>query len=289
MHIENAIKQFMEHLRANDRSPHTLSSYKRDLKTFAKWLTFEHLPATVKSVTPETTLRFFSSPLATVRLDGRPKKQGSINRMKLVLKSFFAYLEEAWVIQRSPARLLRCKRERKPVTNILSTSETNRLLAALRTSDKPRAIRDAAILSLFLHTGIRIDSLVHLDTSDVNLARKTLRLRIMKGNVQSAKTLPNGLAKELKQYLAYRNAQETSSPALFLSNRKTRLSNRMVQCMVKDWAKAAGIEKNISSRTFRHTFASRLYRKSRDLVAVKEALDHSSVTVSEIYTHVAMV
>ena len=285
MHIQKAIGKFLEHLRANERSIHTQTSYQRDLNTFSRWLTVNHLSTDMRKVTPETILQFFQSEEATLKQDGTPRRSSSVNRLKLVMKSFCAYCEQAWIIKKSPARVVRCKKERRPLTDVLTSKEKKLLLQTARSSNKRRALRDATILDLFLGTGIRIDSLVHLDIGDVDLHKRTLTLRTMKGGGESVKTLSIALVRYLRRYLAYRATLDADSPALFLSTRGERLCRRQIQRLVKDWTVASGIEKNISSKSLRHSYATELYARTKDILRVRESLDHVSITTSERYTH----
>lgn len=288
MNLQDAARRFETQLRADDRSPHTISSYLRDLRTLAGWLAETGRSADVSGLTTDDLSTFVTSPAVTEKRDGAPKATGSVDKVKMSLKAFFTFLVESEVIPASPARLLRGRngRERVP-PEVLAAQEKRTLLRTVERTRGDTARRDLVILEVFLGTGLRLESLEALDVTDVRLAEKRLIVRTLKGGGETQKFLPARLRDRLAAYLRWRNRVDADSPALFLSNRNTRLSGRQIERLVPEWAARAGIEKPITAHTLRHTFATDLYRRCRDLLVVQRALDHRQVTTTQIYAQVS--
>ncbi|MFQ5647523.1 MAG: tyrosine-type recombinase/integrase, partial [bacterium] len=172
----------------------------------------------------------------------------------------------------------------RPAPDILTPIEQKRLLKTLATTKGQRASRDRVIYLLLLNTGLRVQELVSLDIADINLPEKRLTVTV-KGGQEATKVLNARARSTLEQYLKYRRKVPTDSPALFLSSRKQRISVRQVQRSFEQWLLQAGIEKSLTVHSIRHTFASTLYEKTNNLLAVQQALGHRSITSTMIYTH----
>ncbi len=147
----------------------------------------------------------------------------------------------------------------------------------------PIAKRDHLMFALFLGTGIRLGSLVSLNIGGVDLGSGTIRVN-GKGNVEQLVFLNRGLKRLLKSYLASR--ADTTDP-LFPSLRACRIGARQVEMRLAHWLELAGITCRCSVHTLRHTFATRLYAKTKNLRLVQRALGHRRVTTTEIYTQLA--
>jgi len=289
MQIDEAIRRFETQLRADSRSANTISSYLRDLRSLAGWLAETGRPAGVGRLATDDLSAFVTSPAVTAKRDGTPKAAGSIDKVKMSLKSFFSFLVKTGALPASPARLLRGGRGRREraLPEILTFDEKKSLLRTIARTRGPLARRDHAILDVLLHTGLRLESLVALDVEDVRLPEKRVVVRRLKGGGETQKFLPAALRRRLERYLASRRGIDADSPALFLSNRRTRLSARQVQRIVAGWLAAAGIEKAITPHGLRHSFATHLYQRSRDLLAVQRALDHRHVSTTQVYAQVS--
>jgi integrase/recombinase XerC len=289
MQIDEALARFETQLRADSRSPNTISSYLRDLRVLAGWLGATGRPADVRRLTTDDLSAFVTSPAVTDKAGAAPKAPGSVDKVKMSLKAFFTFLVKTGVLPASPARLLRGQRRNgeRALPEILTFEEKKAVLRAVEQTRGPRARRDHAILDVLLHTGLRLESLVALDLDDVRLPEKRLLVRRLKGGGETQKFLTAALRRRLEHYLAFRRTIEAESPALFLSNRRRRLSARQVERIVAGWLGAAGIEKEITPHGLRHSFATHLYQRSRDLLAVQRALDHRHVATTQIYAQVS--
>lgn len=285
--LSRAIEMFEIKLRADGRSPHTVSSYLRDLGQMERFFSDREVCLAVSGITPETMDDIFTSPLMTRKPDGQPRAKISVNRTKCALRAFFSWLYANGHIETNLAAGLKTTRtERKPPT-YLTEAESKRLLKTIQTRTGGTARRDAAIFELFLKTGIRLQELVNLDVDDIRLDEKRLIIRHSKGDRQVAKFLNTAIRQTMKRYLAERKKSSADSPALFLSNRETRISPRQIAFRLDYWLKEADIGKKLSPHGLRHTFATSLFAKCNDLLVVQRALDHKNLETTQIYTHIS--
>jgi len=178
MHFAEAVAAFEIQLKANQRSRHTVRSYLRDLRMLRGWLERKGKSLDVGMLTPTTLCEFAASRAATHQEDGSPRKPGSIDKIKMSVRAFFGFLNDAGLIPTNPARILKYRRGRERVLEVLTADECQRLL---RAATGAHGARDAMILDLLLRTGIRLESLVGLDVEDVRLAEKRLMVRHQKG------------------------------------------------------------------------------------------------------------
>ena len=144
--------------------------------------------------------------------------------------------------------------------------------------------RDFCILMLFLNCGMRLSELVGINIQDIDLDDRTLRL-LGKGNKERIVHINNGCEEAIRQYLAAR--PDAPTDALFLSKRKTRISNRRVQQIVTEALDRIGMgNRGLSTHKLRHTAATLMYQYGNvDPMVLKEILGHASISTTEIYTH----
>ena len=282
--LERAVLAFGRRLEAEGRSPNTVSAYLRDLRTLAGVLAARRPGLTLERVTSTMLDEALTDPAVTTTPDGTQRSAASLHRFKAAVRSFFAWAEETGLVGENPARSVTLRRLPRTPPVFLTEAEKRRLLKELRDRSSGVARRDRVIVELFLGTGIRLQELVSLDVDDVDLDAKHLRIRA-KGDVPQVKFLKSNLRSLLRRYLAERRRQGTADPALFLSNRGTRISARQVANRIKFWLAKAGIDKDIGPHGLRHTFATHLYAATSDLLVVKRALGHRDISTTEIYTH----
>jgi integrase/recombinase XerD len=203
------------------------------------------------------------------------------------LKSFFGYLIAEQAILESPTELIEAPRLSKKLPDTLSFQEIEKLIGALDLS-KDEHIRNKAMLETLYGCGLRVSELVRMKISDVNNDLEYVRV-IGKGNKQRIVPIGSSALKYIDIYIntvrnQYPIVQECRD-ILFMNRRGKSLSRVMVFMIIKSLAKQAGIEKNISPHTFRHSFATHLIEGGADLRAVQMMLGHASITTTEIYTH----
>ncbi len=272
MDIAHALSRYLTQLRADGRSPHTAGQYRRHVTLLATWLHESGHNTDVENVSHETLAQFLSSPSARTRPDGKSKKATTANALRTSLRTFFRYAHEAGYTQSNPARLVRRALCGTPPIRALSDEEQGRLLLALADGKGPAAERDRMLFVLMLGSGIRVGSALALEASDVDLERGELQLRTTKGNVPTSVPLSRTICDHLRAYLVGRG-----NGLLF------PVSSRHAQRRLEQWCKRAGIEHRVRPHDLRHSFAIRIYRKTRDLLLVQAALRHRSIASTTVY------
>jgi site-specific recombinase XerD len=280
-----AIDLFETKLRADGRSPHTVASYLRDLGQLERFLANRlHCPE-VSGVTPDMLNEFLVSEEAARKPDGGLKSEGTVNKVKTSLKSFFNWLAAAGHIPANPAAAIRIRHIERPAPDVLTDVEKKKLLKAISNTRGKKAFRDFAIVSLFLNTGIRVSELVGLDMDDVNLPERRITIRV-KGGHTAMRFLNARARRALEPFLKARRKMPVETRALFVSNQGHRVSVRQVQRSFEEWLAAAGIGKNISVHGLRHTFATSLLERTGNLALVQQSLGHRHISTTTIYAHV---
>lgn len=203
------------------------------------------------------------------------------------IRSFYKYCLTEQIITKDPSVLLETPKTRRALPDVLSFEEIEAVIAGIDQST-PDGGRNKAILETMYSCGLRVSEVIGLKISclylDVGFVRVT-----GKGDKERLVPIGRDAIKYIKQYSelirshqAVRNGHED---ILFLNRRGTGLSRVMIFYIIKDLAVKAGISKNISPHTFRHSFATHLVEGGADLRAVQEMLGHESITTTEIYTH----
>jgi len=208
------------------------------------------------------------------------------------LKSFFNYLvKKARILDVNPAKELETPKAIKRLPKYLNVDESKKLLSAV---EGKYAERDYAMLTLFLNCGLRLSELTGININKLklkdrfHLADRTLTV-IGKGNKERTIYLNHACVEAIEAYLRVRPIDGSiDKNALFLSERKKRISNKMVQYIVKKYIIAAGLDpERYSAHKLRHTAATLMYKHGNvDIRALQEILGHQSVSTTEIYTHV---
>lgn len=278
--MKKEIEQFLDYLKfEKNASPHTISSYRRDLNQLAEYL--KEKGCSWRSV--ETlTLRGFLAELHERRL-----KKSSIIRKLAAMRSFFEFaLRRKWR-EDNPASALSTPRKEQQIPGFLTEEETARLLEWSVDREDPLEVRDRAILELLYASGLRVSELTGLDLEDLHLRERLVRV---KGKGKKERVVPFGREAErwLKEYLGRRSMlgkKAQASPALFLNNRGHRLTPRSVQRLVQKRLKQIAVFRRISPHSLRHSFASHLLSRGADLRAIQELLGHRSLATTQKYTH----
>jgi integrase/recombinase XerC len=281
MRLTEAVAAFAVHLQANSKSPRTIDGYCRDLALLVAFAG----EVDVETLTPDLLARFVVSDPVCLGRDGRPKATVTVNRVKAALKSFGGFLVGTGLLTADPARAIEIRRAERHSPNSLTEAERKKLLREVTSRKGKAAARDLVILKLFLGTGVRLSELVGLDIADVDLDGKRITIRA-KGGRTETRFLNSDLRTTLRKYLRRRADMPSHAPSLFLSNRDERLSARQLQARFTQWLAWAGIAREgLSIHSLRHTFGTRLYRKTRDLVLVGKAMGHRTVEATRIYVH----
>lgn len=197
------------------------------------------------------------------------------------------------LLENNPAQDLETPKLDKRLPRYLNLDESKRLLSVVANEDNRNKERDTAILKLFLNCGMRLSELVGINIRDIDFSECKLNV-IGKGNKERTLYLNESCVKAIKDYLNVRPKQGikpdklNSDKALFLSERKERISKRTVQHIVEKELKIAGLDTSkFSTHKLRHTAATLMYQYGNvDIRALQVLLGHESISTTEIYTHV---
>ena len=214
----------------------------------------------------------------------RNNKSNSRARKVACLKSFFNYLcTKARLLEHNPASELESPKNIKRLPKYLNFEESKKLLESVNGKHRER---DYAIITLFLNCGLRLSELVNIN---INNIKNNILTVIGKGNKERTIYLNNACIKAIERYMQVRPKDGVKDKnALFLSERKQRISNKTVQHIVKKYIMEAGLDpERYSTHKLRHTAATLMYKYGKvDIRALQQILGHESVATTEIYTHV---
>lgn len=254
----------------------TIESYLRDVRKLTKFTDIPPLEIDAKEV--EEFLYQFA------KGDYSPRSQA---RLISSIKSFFGYLQwEEWR-KDNPAELLETPKLGMKLPDTLSESEIDQIIAQIDLS-KPEGERNRAILETLYGCGLRVSELTELKLSDLFFEESFIRV-LGKGNKTRLVPISDYTQKFIN---IYKNQVRVHQPIqagfedfLFLNRRGKNLTRVMIFTIIKQLAEQAGIHKNISPHTFRHSFATHLLKNGADLRSIQMMLGHESITTTEIYTH----
>lgn len=282
-----------------NKSPNTIKEYNYDLATFLKYLKIYFKMTSEKDFEKIKINDITIDTMKKVKLDDihaflaylkNERGASAATRARKVssIRVFFQYLtQKTGLLEINPAQNLENPKIEKRTPKYLSLEESKHLLK--QTSEETRnKERDFAIITLFLNCGMRLSELVGINKSDINFDEEKMTV-IGKGNKERTIYLNVACINAIKEYLSVRPndiTQKESEDALFLSERKERISNRTVQYVVKQELRKAGLSK-YSTHKLRHTAATLMYQSGVDIRALQELLGHESISTTEIYTHVA--
>lgn len=272
MQLQEALDRFLVQLQADDRSRHTLAQYRRHVGSFIAWLE----PGTrVEDLSHELVARFLVSPETTKRRGGGDRKQTTLNALRSSLRVFFGFVADAGYAPRNHGRLIRRARASSAQPRWLTEAEQERLLDVLKRED---ADRDYVLFSLLVRMGLRIGEALALETGDVDLERRELRLRRSKGGRTDAAPIPEGLVPDLTSFLA-----GLSDGSLFKGPTPRPITARHARRRLAHWLERAGLPQ-VPPHALRHSFARRVYARTRDPFAVKAVMRHGSIASTLVYS-----
>ncbi len=261
-------------------SANTITAYRQDLTTFSKFL--DEQKRDLGSVDHLLVLRFLNQ----LRTAGRANT--SIARMVTTLRKCFAYLKKEGVVAHDPMQTIKPPKKAQHLPAVLTINEVDDLLA-VPDVEKPLGIRNKAMLELMYATGLRVSELVHLKLTDLHLDLAMLQT-IGKGDKERIIPVGEVAIDWLKTYLRDSRPKllkGQQSEAVFLNDHGRPISRQGVWLLIKNLVKAAGIQKDVSPHTLRHSFATHILENGADLRIVQELLGHSDISTTQIYTHIS--
>lgn len=285
-----------------NKSPNTVKEYNYDIANFLKYikkqfkLTDETDLKEIKindmdiSILKKITLQDIHGYISYMAIDLKSSPATRARKISAI-RVFFKYLtSKAKIIDVNPAQDLETPKLGKRMPRYLSLEESKKLLNVSQDDTDRNSVRDHAIITLFLNCGMRLSELVGINISNIDFSESRMTV-IGKGNKERTIYLNKACMNALKDYLSIRphdKVKNDSRDALFLSERKERISNRTVQNIVKNELARAGLDTTkYSVHKLRHTAATLMYQYGDvDIRALQELLGHESISTTEIYTHV---
>ena len=288
-----------------NKSPNSIKEYNYDLMMFFRFIKI-HFKLTEETDFAKININDIS--IDTVKKISLEDIHAFISYMAIELKSksatrarkvstiriFFKYLsQKAHLIDINPAQNLETPKADRRLPKYLNLEESKRLLDVTENEDNRNYQRDYAIITLFLNCGLRLSELVGIDVKDIDFSEAKLNV-IGKGNKERTIYLNKACLKAISEYLQVRPKEGVkvdklnSHKALFLSERRERISRRTVQYIVNKELQKAGLDtKKYSVHKLRHTAATLMYQYGNvDIRALQVLLGHESISTTEIYTHV---
>jgi len=263
-------------------SPNTIEAYLNDVQKFVRYLEIENLPALPLQVRREDLEKFI---LWVNRLGLEANSQA---RLISGLRAFYKFLLIEDMIDDDPTELLEGPRLRRKVPEVLSVHEIQAMLAAVDLSE-PLGVRNRAMVEVLYACGLRVSELVNLkitglfpDAGFVKVTGKNDKERLVPIGQEAVRFLNMYLEHVRSRHGKIRPGHEN---IVFLNRNGARMTRVMVFYIIRELAEKAGVVKNISPHTFRHSFATHLVEGGADLKAVQDMLGHESITTTEIYTH----
>ena len=286
-----------------NKSPNSIKEYNYDLAMFLKYMKI-HFNMTDKTdfneihiddfdieTLKKITLEDIHSFVSYLAVNNRSKASTRARKISSI-RIFFKYLAvKAKIIDVNPAQNLETPKQDKRMPKYLTLEDSKKLLEATSSEDNRNKERDFAIITLFLNCGIRLAELVGINIKDIHFDDYRMTV-IGKGNKERTIYLNKSCVNAINQYLAVRPKEGIdykSKDALFLSERRERISRRTVQYIVDKELRIAGLDTTkYSTHKLRHTAATLMYQYGEvDIRALQELLGHASISTTEIYTHVA--
>lgn len=293
MNLSEAVALFFNHCRLErGLSKLTIDAYRLDLKQFSELLQSEKF--TSIDTFDKSVIRLYLAWL------GKNYKPRSIKRKLATMKTFFTFLEQEEFIQVSPFRKLRLHLERaKSLPRTLPISSVTKIFQSayslrdeLNTDSRKHreTLRDIAVLEALFSTGVRVSELCHLRVADVDLQQRQI---LVMGKGKRERVIPlcdNATLKAMQCYsTAYAEYLEPENENSFFLNRDMGpLSDQSVRLIIKKYQRLACLAETATPHMFRHTIATLLLENGVDIRNIQVLLGHSSLSVTEIYTHVSL-
>lgn len=285
MILDNSlIKHFSDYLRLElSLSDNTISAYYHDIEMFMEHLEDEKHSLSISDITHDDIEIFFA------KLYDFGISASSQARILSGLKSFYRYLIQEKVCEEDPTQLVSFPTIGRHIPEVLTYEE---IVSMLDTIDLSQQFghRNKAIIEVMYGCGLRVSEVISLNISNIYIKDEFIKV-IGKGDKERLIPIGKKTLKELMLYIRgerlHQDIKPKFSDKVFISARGTSLTRQSVFLLIKSLAEKAGIKKTISPHTLRHSFATHLLEGGADLRAVQQMLGHSSISTTEIYTHIS--
>ena len=281
---KNLIKHFSDYLRLEQSlSDNTINAYCHDIEMFREFLEDKKGSYSVTDISHHDIEDFFA------QLYDLGIAASSQARILSGLKSFYRYLIQEKICEEDPTLLVSSPSIGRHIPEVLSYEE---IVSMMETIDLSQQFghRNKAIIEVMYGCGLRVSEVISLNISDIYMKDEFIRV-VGKGDKERLIPIGKKTLNELMLYIRgerlHQEIKAKYSDKVFISARGTSLTRQSVFLLVKSLAEKAGIKKTISPHTLRHSFATHLLEGGADLRAVQQMLGHSSISTTEIYTHVS--
>lgn len=282
--VAKEVTAFLNYLK-NEKffSEHTIRSYRVDLEQFYEFVDDRLAGKELKELTKED-IRDFLGYLLHYGYD-----TSSAARKISTLRSFFKFLVRSNRLEKNPCRAVKTPKRKRRLPSFLTQYQAKKVLESepnkARSTKHEARIRDKAVLELLYSAGLRSSELVGLNTEDIDFYNEVIKVK-GKGGKERLVPLGSYAKAALKDYLPKRKDQ--ANPAVFQNHFGKRLSSRSVQNIVNRRLSKISEVTGTNPHIFRHSFATHLLERGADLRAVQELLGHSSLSTTQIYTHLSI-
>ena len=278
---DSVLRRYVQYLcLERSYSKNTLDAYRRDLQKLLVFYADNHID--YRTVTLEQ-LDQFAGQLREEGIQAR-----SVARILSGVRSFYRFLTLEKEVEQDPTELLESPQIGKHLPEVLSVEEIDSIINVIDVS-KPEGVRDRAIIEVLYGCGLRISELCNLRISQLYLEDKYIRVK-GKGSKERLVPIEGVAIDRVREWLVTRMGYKVKSSEedyVFVSLPPgSRLSRISLFVYIKDYAERAGIKKNISPHTFRHSFATHLLEGGANLRAIQMMLGHEDISTTEIYMHI---
>ena len=285
--MNDLLQDYRDYLYDQDKSEQTIKAYMADLNSFSRW--FQHAtgePLDLENVTPMEIIDYRNAMLDW------DKKPSTINRSLISISGFCQWAQQNGLIVNNPAEGIRSVAEEPLAPRALERKEQLALLRAVRRSGN---LRDLAIITMLLHTGMRVGELCNLRVSDIRISTNSNMVAVREGKGTKRRNIPlnSTVIGVLRDYLKLFDSNSEaafmigSTPErerfLFYGQKRMPLTDRGVRYIIKKYAYISKID-NLSPHVFRHTCAKNLIDAGQPIDRVAKILGHSNVNTTSIYT-----
>jgi integrase/recombinase XerD len=293
--MESIAREFLNHCRSDKNlSTNTLKAYTLDLRQFHQFIDHHDNITSIHQIDRQRLRQYFQQLL-------QQNKIKTVKRKIATLKAFFNYLEFEERIQENPFHKLRVKiKEPLVLPRVLALPDIQTLFKTLyyRKNDLETRedndsygykslVRDIAVLELLFATGIRVFELCNLTGDDVNINDDYILVKGKGNKERLIQICHREITAILEEYRQVFPGSDDNGSYFFLNRLGRRLSEQSVRFMIKKYTKMAGLNQTITPHMFRHTFATLLLEEGVDIRYIQQLLGHSSITTTQIYTHVS--
>lgn len=281
--LNGIISEFLATLRVEEGlAENTIISYQNDLKKFCEFLDEQHI-TDIQEVKREDIVWQIS------QMNQSGKATSTLSRYLSSLRHFFKFLRLEHLISKNPMEKIALPKKRKQLPQVLSMNEVERLIATPDVQT-PLGQRDRTILEVMYATGMRVSEVVDLKISDIHLELGFIQT-IGKGHKERIIPLGEIAQDWVENFIQEGRAvlvhnEEQALNRLFVNHHGRPLSRQGIWKNLKKLVLAAGISKDISPHTLRHSFATHLLENGADLRVVQELLGHTDISTTQIYTHI---